>query len=383
MSNPTEWPTRVASPMKASAFRAASAGLGAPATSLSVIPCIWWPKIGRPALTNVDQRSTILPFFTRTAAISTRSAISGFVPVVSTSSTTNSAPALTLAAKSSTEPVPASRNGIRFVLPTASWSWSWRSTSGWSARWPNMMASAMTDSGRIFAPASTIMIASRVPETMRSSSDSASWGMVGLITNSPSMRPMRTAADGAEERDLADRQGGRRGDGAEDVRVVLLVRREDRQDDLDVVLVALGEERPDGPVGQASGQDRGLRGARFALDEAAGDLPGRVHPLLEVHREREEVQARAGLGPVRGAEDDSVAVGDGDGSAGQPGELARLDGQGAAAELDGKGEGHERSFLARVGDGPLPAFRADLRMHEAGVLPRPQRVLSGAGRAVR
>ena len=39
---------------------------------------------------------------------------------------------------------------------------------------PNRMASAITASGRSLAPASTIMIASRVPETMRSSSDSAS-----------------------------------------------------------------------------------------------------------------------------------------------------------------------------------------------------------------
>ena len=194
---------------------------------------------------------------------------------------------------------------------------------------------------------------------------------------------MRTGPDRAEERDLADRQRGGRGDGAEDVRVVLLVGGEDGEDDLDVVLVAFREERPDGPVRQASRQDGGLRGPRFALDEAAGDLAGRVHPLLEVHREREEVQARARLGPVRGAEQDGIAVGDGDRSAGQAGELARLDGEGAAAELDGKGEGHERSFLARVGDGPLPAFRADLRVHEAGVLPRLQRVLSGAGRAVR
>ena len=37
---------------------------------------------------------------------------------------------------------------------------------GASERWPNMIASAMTSSGTIFAPASTIMIASRVPDTI-------------------------------------------------------------------------------------------------------------------------------------------------------------------------------------------------------------------------
>ena len=80
-------------------------------------------------------------------------------------------------------------------------------------------------------------------------------------------------ADRTLERDLADRERGRRGDRAEDVGVVLLVRREHRDDDLDVILVALGEERPDRAVGEAAGEDGGLGRPRFALDEAARDLP--------------------------------------------------------------------------------------------------------------
>ena len=94
-------------------------GLGAFLTSASVMPCIWLPMIGRPGLTSVDQRSVILPPLTLTAAISTRSAIFGSVPVVSTSTTTNSSPASTALAKSRTEPVPASRNGVLLALPTA------------------------------------------------------------------------------------------------------------------------------------------------------------------------------------------------------------------------------------------------------------------------
>ena len=74
-------------------------------------------------------------------------------------------------------------------------------------------------------------------------------------------------------------------------------------------------------------------GARLALDEAARDLARGVHPLLEVDREREEVEARAGLGPVGGAEHHGVAVADGDGAAGESGELAGLDGQRATTEL--------------------------------------------------
>ncbi len=91
-SNPTEWPTIGASPTKASACLAASAGFGAFLTSASVMPCIWLPRIGRPGFTSVDHLSTILPPLTLTAAISTRSAIFGSVPVVSTSTTTNSPP---------------------------------------------------------------------------------------------------------------------------------------------------------------------------------------------------------------------------------------------------------------------------------------------------
>ena len=155
-------------------------------------------------------------------------------------------------------------------------------------------------------------------------------------------------ADRALERDLADGQRGRGGDRAEDVGVVLLVGREDRDDQLDVVLVALREERPDRPVGQAGRQDGGLGRARLALDEAAGDLAGRVHPLLEIDGEREEVEARPGLRPVGGPEDQGVAVTDGDGAAGQASEPAGLDGQRSTAELRLEDLRHGVVFLLNV-----------------------------------
>jgi hypothetical protein len=157
--------------------------------------------------------------------------------------------------------------------------------------------------------------------------------------------------DRAEERDLADRQGGRRGDGPEHVGVVLLVGREDRDDELDVVLVALGEERPDRPVRQAGGEDRGLRRARLALDEAARDLARGVHPLLEVDGEREEVEAGPRLGSVRGPQDHRVAVADGHGAAGQAGELAGLDGQRLTAKLRLERLRHGDVFLLGRGGG--------------------------------
>ena len=143
-------------------------------------------------------------------------------------------------------------------------------------------------------------------------------------------------ADGADrpfERNVADRQGGGGGHGPEHVRIILLISGQHRDHDLDVVLVALGKQRPNRPVGQARREDGGLRRPRLALDEAARDLARGVHPLLEVDREREEVEARSGLRTIRGAEHHGVTEADGDGAAGEPGELAGFDGQRATTKL--------------------------------------------------
>jgi len=50
-----------------------------------------------------------------------------------------------------------------------------------------------------WAPHSTMVIASRVPATMRSRLDFARSDEVGMITNSPSIWPMRTAPSGPEK----------------------------------------------------------------------------------------------------------------------------------------------------------------------------------------
>ncbi len=277
----------------------------------------------------------------------------GSVPVVSTSTTTNSPPAFARSANVSTESVSGSMYGMSLVLPTSSRSFSWISMSGSSERWPNRIASAITSSGRILTPASTIMMASRVPDTTRSSSDSCELG-VGRVEDELPVDPADAhGADGTLERDLADRERGGRGDGAENVRVVLLVRGQDRDHELDVVLVALGEQRADRAVGEARCERRGLGHAAFALDEAAGDLAGGVHPLLELDGEREEVETGPRLGAVGGPEDHGVAVAQGDGAAGKAGELAGLEGKGSTAELDlergGLGHGVTTSLVVHGG----------------------------------
>ena len=68
------------------------------------------------------------------------------------------------------------------------------------------------------------------------------------------------------------------------------------------------------------------RGAALALEEAAGDLPGGVHALLDVDGEREEVRALARLHPpLRRREHHRLAGADDDGAVGLLGELARLE----------------------------------------------------------
>ena len=64
------------------------------------------------------------------------------------------------------------------------------------ASWATAKASIMTSSSTSSAPASTIVMASGVPQTIRSSDDSCMSVMSGLTTSSPPKRPTRTAPTG-------------------------------------------------------------------------------------------------------------------------------------------------------------------------------------------
>ena len=93
-------------------------------------------------------------------------------------------------------------------------------------------------------------------------------------------------ADRRRERDVGDHQ--RRGGAVhrEDVVRVDVVDRHRHRHELRLVAPALGEQRADRAIDQARGQRRLLPRASLALKERAGDLPGRVHALLDVDRER-------------------------------------------------------------------------------------------------
>ena len=71
-----------------------------------------------------------------------------------------------------------------------------RGADFWISPWASSSASRIVSSGTWSPPASTIVSASLVPTTMRSSVDSASCSRVGLRTNSSSTRPTRTAPIG-------------------------------------------------------------------------------------------------------------------------------------------------------------------------------------------
>ena len=100
-------------------------------------------------------------------------------------------------------------------------------------------------------------------------------------------------ADRAAERQAGELSAGaRRVDGDYVVEVVGM-QCHDGRDDLDLVAQPLAEAGPQRTVGQPAGQDRVLAGTALTPEERAGNLAGRIHPLLDVDGEREEVEMLA------------------------------------------------------------------------------------------
>ena len=145
-------------------------------------------------------------------------------------------------------------------------------------------------------------------------------------------------ADRALEGDARDHQRGRSGVDRQDVVGVVLVGTEDRRDDLGLVAEAVGERRAQRPVGQAAGEDGVLAGTTFAPEERAGDLAGRIGPLLDVDRQREEVHAFThALGGVGGGQDLRATDRRHDGAHRLGGELAGFEGECLLGSRDGTG----------------------------------------------
>src|SRR3984957_20056726 len=179
-------------------------------------------------------------------------------------------------------------NGLAASRPSAT-----VSSSGATAPVASASASSLSVCG--VDSASTIMIATSPsssirPATTMSKVASSSCGWVGNATHWSLISATRTPPIGpanGRPASCVDLDAAL----IDNVVQVLGVQREDRLDDLDLVAQALDEGRAQRAVDQPAGEDRVLGRAALAAEERTGDPPDRVHALLDVHRQREEVES--------------------------------------------------------------------------------------------
>src|SRR5690606_33497199 len=143
-------------------------------------------------------------------------------------------------------------------------------------------------------------------------------------------------ADRAVEGNARDSQSRRGTDHRSDIRIGLLAGRHYGADNLHFVLETFWEQRADRAIDQARGQGLFLGRTRFTLEEATGNLAGRVGFFLVVHRQREESLARIGtLGAYHGHQHGHVVI-DGNqyGTGGLAGNTPCFEGNGRLTELE-------------------------------------------------
>ena len=193
-------------------------------------------------------------------------------------------------------------------VPTLSISSCCKSQSSRISRWPSSSASAMRSSGISRAKPSIISTASRVPETIRSSSL-----VFELIVRRErdelavdQAQPHRAERPLERQRRNAQCRGG--AVHRQHVAVGLAIAGQHEALDLHFVVVAGREQRTDRAVDEPRGERFLGRGPAFALEEAAGELAGRGVSLAIVAGEREIIEP----GPRRAggdrAERDGLAI---------------------------------------------------------------------------
>ena len=184
------------------------------------------------------------------------------------------------------------------------------SITGWKCRWPNITAPSMISSDSSFASDSTIITASCVPATTRSS-----WLSPHLVDRRIEHvfvvdEADAGGADRAHERRARQRQRGGGGDHRHDVGIVLLIVRQHGDDHLRVAAPAVGEQRADRAVDQARRQRLLFGRTALALEIAAGNPAGGVVFFGVVDGQRKEIDAFLGLlGRDDGGEHGGLAVG--------------------------------------------------------------------------
>ena len=225
-----------------------------------------------------------------------------------------------------------------FGLPALACSSTWAAQMRLIASWAIASASRMTSSAICLAPASTIVIASGEPQTIRSRLEVSISGSVGLSTSSPSMRPTRTAATGP-------RKGS--GDSISAAEAPLIASTScaaTKSAESTVPMICTSLRNPLGQSGRIGRSTmRALRVARLgrlalALEEAAGDLARGVHLLLDVDGEGEEVDPFPRLRTTDGGREYSrLAARDEDRSVRLLGESAGGERDVVLADRDGHG----------------------------------------------
>ena len=143
-------------------------------------------------------------------------------------------------------------------------------------------------------------------------------------------------AHGAVPGNVGDGQRGAGADQGGDLRGAVVIHGHDRAHHGHVVAEVVGEQGTDGAIDDAGGQDALFTGTALAAVEAAGNAAHRVHLLLKVHAQGEEVDAVPGTGG-RGdaAQHAGVAIAHHDGGVGQLGQLAHLQRQRTAGQIHG------------------------------------------------
>ena len=131
------------------------------------------------------------------------------------------------------------------------------------------------------------------------------------------------------------------------------VDRQDGDDDLDLVAQTLLEGGAQRAVDEAAGEDGVRARTTLTTEEASGDAAGGVHPLLDVHRQGEEVEVVLGvLARGRRGQEHRLAVEVGaHGAPGLLGEASGLEPDGAGTEgavVDGRFGGGDLRTLHRV-----------------------------------
>ena len=171
-------------------------------------------------------------------------------------------------------------------------------------------------------------------------------------------------------RRIAEGQRRARRRARQHVRVVLAVVAHHEALHLNLVHEAIREERAHGPIDHPHGQDFFLVRRALALAEPAGELARRGRLLAVIHRQREEVQPLARLGPHHRRQHRGAAIRGQHGRVAELGDLAGFQNQFASADVAFNAKLAESGCHDASTSAPIRCDWADPRGPSAGRAPK-------------